>query len=140
MSASQRFDFRAAAVASLLLFAGCDSGPPVGQVSGKVTFRGQPVTEGRVSFTHVDAGYGADALLEEDGTFSIVTDEGGLLVGDYRVSVTPLVVMDDSDPNTPPVGVEKPAPNIPKKYRDESTSGFTASVTEGRNEVNFDML
>jgi hypothetical protein len=124
---------------SLLVLAGCDRGPPIGEVTGKVTFRGQPVTEGRVSFSHVAAGYGADALLESDGTFSVVTDEGGLLIGDYRVAVSPLVVQDSSDPNTPPVGVEKPARDIPKKYRNDSTSGLTASVVEGKNEFAFDM-
>src|SRR5688572_17753990 len=120
--------YRFAGLAALLLLAGCDQGPAVGEVSGTVTFRGQPVTEGRVSFTHAEAGYGADALLERDGTFNVSTDEGGLPTGSYRVSVTPLVVMDSSDPHTPPVGVEKQARDIPKKYRDESTSGFTASV------------
>jgi hypothetical protein len=132
-------DLRVAWLGSLLMLAGCDQGPPVGEVTGKVTFQGQPVREGRVSFSHAEAGYGADALLESDGTFDVITDEGGLLLGDYRVSVSPLVVMDSSDPNTPPVGVEKPARDIPKKYRDEATSGFTASVVEGKNEFTFDM-
>jgi hypothetical protein len=131
--------WRWACCASLLLLAGCNEGPVVGEVSGKVTYRGQPVSEGRVSFTHVEAGYGADALLESDGTFVVETAEGGLPVGEYRVAITPLIVMDSSDPNTPPVGVEKAARDIPQKYRDESSSGFTAMVVKGKNDVTFEM-
>src|SRR5687768_8918917 len=49
---------------------GCGkSGPAVGQVSGKVTYKGAPITEGMVSFYSAGANYGADARLDKEGRF-----------------------------------------------------------------------
>jgi hypothetical protein len=123
----------------IALLAGCGDSS-IGKVSGKVTFRGQPVSEGRISFTSkAEGGGGADATLNTDGTYRIVTDDGGLKVGEYEVTVFPAIIHDTSDPHTPPVGVEKPADNIPKKYWNPKTSGFTATVKPGKNTFEFDM-
>ena len=60
------------AAASLLCLAGCgDDGPPVGEVFGRVTYRGQPVTEGTVEFFSDVIPYAADAQLEKDGSYRI---------------------------------------------------------------------
>lgn len=111
----------------------------IGAVSGKVTFRGQPVTEGTVSFINADAGAGAEAKLGTDGTYAVETPDGGLPVGTYAVSITPPLYLDDSDPKTPPSWVEKKVANIPQKYRSHYKSGLTATVQEGDNDVPFDL-
>ena len=118
----------------------CKSGPPRGQVSGKVTFKGNPVTEGTVTFHNPKAGHAGEAKLGPGGSYVITTVEGGLVVGDYGVMITPLTHIVDLEPGkTPPVDVEKPAPDIPKKYRRQETSALKAQVKEGKNVFDFDM-
>jgi hypothetical protein len=124
----------------LILVAGCSSGPAVGQVSGKVTFKGKPVTEGRITFFNAKAGYNADVVLGKDGRYTIETPEGGLMVGDYVVTITPLMHLINPEPTkTPPAPEWKPAPNIPMRYRSEMTSPLKVTVKEGPQELNFDM-
>jgi hypothetical protein len=53
--------------------------------------------------------------------------------------VTPLVVRKKEGGKGPVVGIEKPAPNIPEKYRSPETTTLKWTVKEGRNEADFDM-
>jgi hypothetical protein len=56
------------------------------------------------------------------------------------VVITPLVQIVDTDPGkSPPAPVEKPAPNIPQKYRQQGTTPLKETVKEGKNEFNFDL-
>jgi hypothetical protein len=123
--------------ALVLCLAGCGGNrPPVGQVSGKVTFKGKPVGEGLVTFMNPEAGTGDEAPLNKDGTYTLATP---LPVGDYKVMVLPLVVQQQVDGKGPEVGVEKPAPDIPGKYRTIGTTALKATVKEGKNDLDFDM-
>lgn len=132
--------FGALIVGLCLCISGC-GGPEVGQVKGKVTFRGQPVQEGLITFSNPETGYQAEANIKSDGTYEMETLEGGIVVGDYSVAIAPLTVLDTSDPHTPPMPMPKPAPNIPQQYRDIITSPFKVTVKPGENEPhNFDMV
>jgi hypothetical protein len=104
-----------------------------------VTYQGQPVTEGTVSFYSEGAGYAAEAQLGNEGTYRIETEEGGLLVGEYVVSVHPPRELGPPDPRTPQVMVEKDVANIPKKHRDRSTAILKATVVEGKNVHDFEL-
>ncbi|MCI0376307.1 MAG: hypothetical protein L0215_01740 [Gemmataceae bacterium] len=131
--------FCALLLAAFLFLTGCGGGgsaAPVGAVSGKVTFESQIVSEGLVSFMNQDAGAGDEAKLNSDGTYSI---RKPLPTGEYIVTVMPLVVQQQVDGKGPEVGVEKPAPNIPEKYRNLGTTDLRAKVVEGKNEFNFNM-
>ncbi len=119
--------------------AGCSRGPDVGEVRGKVSFKGKPVTEGTVTFINPTTGYVAEANLEKDGSYVVKTREGGLVVGDYLVMVNPLIYLDRSDPKTPPSPMEKPAPNIPEKYRNQGRTPLKATVQKGTNTFDFDL-
>ena len=121
-----------------LLLAGC-GGPEVGQVHGTVTFRGQPVKEGIVTFSNAATGYAAEATLGSDGSYKMETTEGGMVVGDYQVAITPPIVIDNSDPRTPPSEVEKKVADIPQPYRLLETSPLKATVKPGENKLDFDM-
>ncbi|HXG12836.1 MAG TPA: hypothetical protein VNK04_23970 [Gemmataceae bacterium] len=125
-------------VAVLAAAAGCGSGKPMGQVEGRVTFKGQPVTEGMISFSNA-AGEGAEAPLGPEGKYLIRTPQGGLPVGDYVVTVTPGTYVDNSDPKTPPAVEEKRAPNIPPRYRRLGSTPLKATVQEGKNVFDFDL-
>jgi hypothetical protein len=125
----------AAAVAVIQL--GCEDGPARGEVSGKVTFKGNPVKEGLVTFLNPKEGGAHEANIQPDGSYAI---QGGAVVGEYVVEIKPLVVIVDTDPGkSPPAPVEKAAPDIPKKYRMQGTTPLTAAVKQGKNEINFEM-
>jgi hypothetical protein len=122
----------AAAVVGLC---GCAKGPPMGEVSGRVTFEGKPVAEGRVTFMNSDVGAGGEGLVK-DGAYSL---SAPLPTGEYKVSVEPLIVRQRDGGKGPEVGVEKPAPDIPLKYRTTGSTDLRATVKEGRQDLNFDM-
>jgi hypothetical protein len=116
--------------------AGCSKGPRTGEVYGKVTFKGQPVREGTVTFLNPTEGGAAEAQINTDGTYAVKN----VVVGEYLVVITPPIHIVDTDPGkSPPAPVEKPAPNIPQKYRQQGSTTLKAVVTQGKNEHNFDM-
>src|SRR5262249_34094558 len=106
-------------------------------VKGKVTFKGKPVEEGTVTFLNLTEGGAAEAQINKDGTYAF---QGGVTPGDYHVVITPLMHIVDTDPGkSPPAPVERPAPDIPTKYRMQGTTPLRASVKPGPNEFPFDM-
>ena len=117
-----------------LAAAGCGpQGNPRGTVSGVVTYKDKPVTEGQVIFSAPERGQGASANLDATGTYSIPE---GVEVGEYKVLVTP-------PPSNVAAGGPKTAPkvyiNLPEQYRNEATSDLEANVVEGENTFNFDL-
>jgi hypothetical protein len=130
---------RLALLAFWLLLSGCGSGEVRGRIAGRVTFEGQPVTEGRVVFTSVEKGVHMTAKINADGHYEVNTVAGpGLPLATYQVSVSP-------PPAETAMGVvsTKPKPNeysnIPKKYRYPKTSGLTLALQKGENTLDIDM-
>jgi hypothetical protein len=126
-------------VSIVLGVAGCDKGPPITQVSGKVTFQGQPVSEGVINFA-LESGFGVQAVLAGDGSYRLLSHHGkGIPLGSYKVTIAPPsfdpVPADMSNPPPP----QPPYPNIPQRYRNFDTSGFTAEAGESDNVFDFDM-
>jgi hypothetical protein len=127
----------AAAVLLAAALAGCSSKPATGEVRGRITFKGQPVAEGTVTFLNPSGQGDAEAKIEADGRYVIANP---VAVGDYVVIVTPLTVIKDTDPGkTPPAPVEKPARDIPVKYRQPGTTPLKPTVNPGQNELDFDL-
>jgi hypothetical protein len=132
-----------ACIAAIMACAGCGGapeGPPVGAVTGQVTFEGKPVQAGQVSFVSDKEGRLFTSNIQSGG-YKLVSQFGnGIPVGTYNVRVTPPAAEPAS---LAPAADEKPkvedAQDIPKKYRDPATSGLTAEVKAGPNTLNFDM-
>ena len=122
---------------SSVLIVGCSpSGPAVGDVSGKVTFKGQPIKEGTVTFLNPNEGGAGESAIDSNGSYTIPK----LVVGEYILIVTPLMEMKDTDPGkSPPAPVEKPAPNIPVKYRQQGLTPLKTRIKEGKNEFQIEM-
>lgn len=119
----------------VVFISGCGpSGPPIAEVSGKVTYQGEPVTVGEVIFIS-DAGYGSSGSLRQDGSFSLVTQHGaGVPLGEYQVAITP------PDPDDLPEHMDEMTfDNIPEKYHHFGSSGLTAVVEPGQNFFEFEM-
>ena len=131
--------FSTAALFALMLtgflsLSGCGDGKPMGTVSGRVTFKGDSVSEGRITF---EGEKNTDAELSSDGSYTL---KSPLPIGDYKITITPMIERRQVDGRGPVVGVEKNAPNIPQKYWTSASSRLTATVKEGKNEgVDFDM-
>jgi len=122
-----------------LIFAGCGSGEVKGRVSGKVTFQGQPVSEGIVVFRHAEMGVHITAELQSDGSYRVVSAKGmGLPLGTFHVCVCPPPIHVATAVGGPPPKIKQYS-NIPQKYRDVKTSGLTLTVKQGDNSFDIAM-
>src|SRR5262249_50753905 len=126
-------------LAVLTLFsAGCNQGPKLGRVSGRVTYKGKPVPNGAITFLPSPSGPPATAGIQPDGTYTLETPGigNGAVLGAHALMITalreaPAVGPEERDPLPPPI--------IPIKYGNTSTSGLTAEVHEGDNTIDFDL-
>jgi hypothetical protein len=118
----------------------CAKQPSLGNLEGRVTFQGKPVTEGYVLVSSAGTGVHLAAELDTSGKYATRTAEGiGVPPGTYEMAVLPPSL---PIPNTvnPGLIVEKPYPMIPIRYRSPQSSGIQATVREGTNEpFNIDM-
>lgn len=115
-----------------LVAVGCgETHDPTYPVTGKVTFNGEPLTTGTVTFTP-ETGPSATGEIRPDGTYSLITppEREGALPGSYQVSISAVEV--DAE------GLATPL--IPSKYSTGQTSGLTATVqADQENKADFDL-
>lgn len=97
-------------------------------VKGKVTYKGKPLTRGRIKFEPDGFGRNAYGKIQSDGTFTLTTDkEGdGAVAGHHRVAVTE-------------TGIKSSRDAVAKKYANVSSSGLTADVDSTNTEFTFDI-
>ncbi|TWU24390.1 hypothetical protein Pla52o_23170 [Novipirellula galeiformis] len=130
-----------AILASLSLgLAGCTPSNEMATVpvTGKVTYKGQPLPSGSVIFIASGAGPTADANIGPDGEYSLGTysESDGVPPGEYNVMVVAMTGEDSIDAEAATGSTSL----IPSRYSDPSKSGLTASVKAGEdNEINFDL-
>ena len=70
------------------LLSGCDSGPKVAPVRGRVTYNGKPVTAGKIMF-YPEHGRPSIGSIAEDGTYSLTNNVpgDGALIGGHKVTI-----------------------------------------------------
>lgn len=122
------------------VFAGCQRGPEMGNVSGKITFHGAPVTQGTV-LLFPDKGPAAVGHLDEQGEFIMRTNgETGVFVGSSQVAITPptdvAVIGMPKYPGAPP---NIRFDNIPSRFRSANTSQVRFQVNTGDNRLEMDL-
>ncbi len=105
-------------------------------VRGKITYKSNLVTSGTITFVPETPGPSATAEIQKDGTYVLSTygNGDGAVLGRHKVMIISL------EDNTGRLPEERnPLPNmlLPAKYSDIQTSGLTAEVGEGTNEINF---
>ena len=128
---------------------GCGGEPGLVKVTGRITYKGRPVSRGQVFFTPEKASTrAADSALDADGRYRLGTfDVGdGAYVGAYQVSVVAR-----GEPKAKPEGKKAKAfmeedlqnsgdPLIPRKYFSPETSKLRAEVTADKtNDFTFDL-
>ena len=125
----------------MFALAGCESDSKVGSVQGVVRLDGKPLATGTVRFLPA-AGRAASGKIQSDGTFTLGTykESDGALVGKHQVAIIAFEV-GPAPPRTeggrPPPTPTKPL--VPKRYMAVGTSGLTAEVKPGDNELEFDL-
>ena len=119
-----------------LVLPGCagSDGPARYAVTGKVTFQGQPVEEGEITFQDPTAGQVNSGQLGAGGAYATE-----LPAGNYKVSVAPPLVEVKGGPDSPPDMVPKKVKNIPKKYWVQETSGMAAEVAKDKRGFDFEL-
>ncbi|MCC9605738.1 hypothetical protein LOC68_21440 [Blastopirellula sp. JC732] len=106
-----------------------DFKPSTGTIHGQVTYGGQPVTGGDITFYSGELEGGISESLDAEGKFVTQTP---LRTGAYVVTILP-----PEDPSQLVVRVVAKA--IPAKYRDPNKSGLTIDVREGVNSFDLEM-
>ncbi len=138
-SSGWRLQCAALAVASLVCLAGCQRGEELGHVTGKVSFKGQPVPSGFVIFANSAKGVYMTAPLDADGKFEVVMAKGaGLPLGEYQIGVSPPLMDHPLGPIEEPPEADK-RKDIPRHYREPSTSGLEHEVKSGENVIELDL-
>ncbi len=131
------------AVAGLLALPGCggSSGPQRANAAGKVTFDGQPVEQGAISFAPMGNTTGPSSGGEIiDGHYSIARAVGPV-VGTHRVEIQAMRrtgrQIESGPPAPPGTMVDEVEQFIPAKYN--SQSELTAEISAGKNTVHFEL-
>jgi hypothetical protein len=117
-------------------------------VSGKVSYKGQPVTGGLIKFVPADNGSPALGPINGDGTFSF----GGVPFGPMQIGIDTESVRNAARADYTRTGKAPPGTRLPesagprpayvplpKKYADPKTSGLTWDVQRGSLTKDFDL-
>jgi len=116
---------------------GCDSGPQIVPVQGKVLFRDKPLEFGSVMFQPVEGGQPARGVIQPDGTFSLTTNSpgDGATVGPNLVRITSFTAQ---RPGAEGAATERELDMgqslIPLKYNSFQTSELEVEVLPDDNE------
>ena len=112
----------ACSVVGLLLLSACSHGdrPPLGTVSGTVTFNGKPLADAHVIFEPTEGGRASTASTNRDGKYELVylRKEKGARVGPHLVRITA------ADPGL-----------LQSRYNAQTT--LRADVKPGSNQIDF---
>lgn len=134
-SVGERFGALAICVAVIVTgVAGCSgrrTKPGYVTVNGIVRYEGKPLQSGSVLFAPAVPGDTGMALIETNGSFSVM-----LAPGDYTVAVRCYkedATASERDVYTPPTSL------IPERYTDAKTSGLTVSATGGMAPVSLSL-
>jgi hypothetical protein len=136
----------------LILVNGCSDGTVRTEpVEGKVTLDGKPVDNAVITLDSVGISPAVTAVGETDaeGIYRLTMyPKGafgkGTLSGEYEVSVKkreavpmPEKTVKSDDPETKDYVPVRIIDIVPKKYHSKQTSGLTATVVRGKNQIDF---
>ncbi len=117
-------------------------------VTGVVTLNGQPLPYASLRFIPTDAtGSESSGITDEKGAYKLQTLLGeanaGTTPGAYKVAIECYGEEETGKTHTDEDGNEvketKEVSLLDRKYADPETSGLTAEVKSGKNEINFDL-
>lgn len=135
----------------VLILVGCGGDrdkPKLGKVSGKVTYKGKPVSSGHIVFTPStgkggETGQTATGEIESDGSYTMTTFNtgDGAILGQHVVTVQ----LSDTDYKSPQpkadgtIDYVMPKSLGPKKYTSTESSPLRCTVEEGSMTFDIDL-
>lgn len=133
-----RCDWKALQLLGLVFLSpisGCAPQPETQHVSGYVSYKGNPVARGVITFFPTAGGRPLTGTTNDEGHYQVQ-----LPAGDYAVAVQSSANLpkDYKEGDPPPL----PDPDaVPAKYRHQKNSRLTAQVPKqpGPHEINFDL-
>lgn len=123
----------------LSIMAGCGGGAnqlETAPVTGKVLFKGKPLTGGTIMFHPKKEGNPATGEIRSDGSYTLTTYRAhdGAVLGEHVVTILPA----GAEGAPPPLpGAEAEQSGIPERYTDAKTSPLRAEVKPGENIKDF---
>jgi hypothetical protein len=116
---------------SLVLLAGCGAGHA--KVSGKVTYNGQPLKQGSITFLPAGGGRPANGKIKDGEIVELTTEtlNDGVQTGSYKVTIRSISNPDNMYASQKSL--------IPDRYGDPAKSGLTADIKRGTNELKFEL-
>jgi len=145
----------AVCLVAVVALVGCSGGsgdrPKTVKAGGTVTLDGAPVAGATVSFTPQGEGRSAVAQTDAQGRFTLNTTNTipGVMPGDYKVGISKEkteggMTSEQSQEYFQKTGKAPPPPKVtselPEKYKNPATSGFSAKVqASGTNEFKFEL-
>jgi hypothetical protein len=134
----------------LWMLPGCGKkGIKTEQVTGTVTWNGEPVKGANVTFSPVDRtkGYPSAGTTDAQGKYFLQTMLGnpgaGTTPGEYKVMITKIENVDTGksvkETDGTVVPIMRAENRLPKKYAAVSSSPLTATVKDGTNTCDFDL-
>ena len=116
---------------TLALVVGCDSGPPLGEVSGTITLEGEPIEQATITFSHSN-GRSAFARTDANGFYELTFSDGrnGALLGENVIAIETGRASTDAEGNY----VQYPE-TLPAKYHVESE--MTREIKAGKQVFDF---
>ena len=108
-----------------------DDRPSVVPVTGKITYKGKPVTGAFVNFSSEKSPRPANGTTDDDGRFSLTTfdTDDGAIPGEYQVSVTKSVSQGAEGVSSDPASAT--APDLSKGL----PSGYSTAVSDKTNRI-----
>ncbi|MFN0199478.1 MAG: hypothetical protein ACKVT0_22225 [Planctomycetaceae bacterium] len=130
----------------LVTITGCggNSGPSKSKIKGKVTYNGEPIAEGDISFSPDNADGIPTAAPIRNGIYE--TDSRfGIAAGTYKVSIVAYKKKDNvknelGEARPDPTGILSREQILPEKFNTKSElEALTVTGTEGTIEKNYDL-
>ena len=128
---------------------GCGSSDhPTAPVSGKITYQGQPVTGGTLSFAPISVagnpnpGKPAAALIQSDGSFVLTTNKAsdGAVIGKHRVTFSPPIAQVPAPKALGPGESAVPTPTPPSPYDGLVPKEPEVEVKKGSNSLTIELV
>jgi hypothetical protein len=117
---------------------GCDSGPPVAEVSGTVSYDGKPIEKGNIAF-FPDGGKGQPAGgLIENGAYTVKNVSHGIMkVEIHAPKVVGKRKLYQNDPKSAEIEISHES--LPERYSNHDKSELILEVKERAVKKDFDL-